>query len=89
MISGESVLISLANIGAVAYLVKRVVDKVESHSELMPQIVEAQKSIAASLESVDKNQTRLWESRDDHDRRLTDIEAIHRIHGCDKRSAKR
>lgn len=89
MISVESVMISFANIGAVAYLVKRVVDKVEKHSELMPQIVEAQKSIASSLEAVDRNQTRLWESRNDHDRRLTDIEAIHRIHGCDQRAARK
>jgi hypothetical protein len=89
MISTESILISLANIGAVGYLVKRVVDKVDAHSELLPQVVESQKRIAESLESVDRNQTRLWVSRDDHDRRLTDIEAIHRIHGCDKGRIKR
>ena len=88
MVSVESIIISVANIGAIGYLVKRVLEKVDRHGDILPQMLATQEAIAKSLASVDANQTRLWESRDDHDKRLVKIETVHDFHGCNQRIVK-
>lgn len=73
---------SLANVGALIYLGKRALDKIDAHSQAIAPMVESMKTINRSLKE-------LFESRNDHERRLTETETVRRLHGCDDPERRR
>jgi predicted transcriptional regulator len=81
-LSPETVVIAFANIGAVVYLVRSVVGRVDKHNEILPEVVQTLKNISENQREISRAQRDLYESRNDHDRRLTEIETTHRLNGC-------
>lgn len=84
-VSGDSIIIGLtavANIGAVGYIAKSIVGKVEQHSELLPKIVASLDSNAKTQQVISASIAELFDSRNDHAERLTTIETTHALHGC-------
>ena len=76
-LSIEVIVLALANVGSMAYLVKRVADRVDLHAEMMPKVLQ-------TLQGIADGQKELFKSRNNHETRLTEIETVHQIHGCDE-----
>ena len=74
-ISIETAVVALANIGSVAFLVKRVVDRVDKHQEVLPAAIE-------TLRIISEGQKELIDSRNEHASRLMAIETTHKNKGC-------
>lgn len=70
------VVTAVANAGALIYLGRRALDKIDQHSQAIAPMVEALKTLAAG-------QRELFESRNDHERRLTEGETVRKLNGCD------
>jgi hypothetical protein len=79
----ETIIIAVANVGAVIYLVKRVVDRVDKHSDILPQVVESLRTINESQKTTAAGIKELFASRNEHAERLKEIETTHKINKCD------
>lgn len=79
----ETVIIAAANVGAVVYLVKQVVDRVDKHNDILPQVTEALRVINESQRATATAIKELFDSRNDHSERLKVIETTHKINKCD------
>lgn len=66
-----------ANAGALIYLGRRALDKIDQHSHAIAPMVETLKTLAAG-------QRELFESRNNHEKRLTECETVQRLHGCNQ-----
>lgn len=75
------VVTAVANAGSLIYLGRRALDKIDQHSQTIAPMVEALKTLA-------EGQRELFESRNDHERRLTESETVRRIKGCNEPEGK-
>lgn len=71
------VITAVANAGSLIYLGKRALDKIDQHTQAIAPMVETLKTLA-------EGQRELFESRNDHERRLTEAETVRRLQGCDQ-----
>lgn len=75
------VVTAVANAGSLIYLGRRALDKIDQHGQAIAPMVETLKTLA-------EGQRELFESRNDHERRLTEAETVRRLKGCDEPGVK-
>ena len=84
--SGENYLIAgimaLGQIGSLGLLVRMYTRRVDRHDEALPGMLQSLKAISESAEKTGKHLDELFNSRNEHERRIERIEATHDIRGC-------
>lgn len=81
-IDWNTVILALSNIGGIAILVRKYALSVDEHNKAMPAILESIKTIAASQEKTAAHLDELYNGRNDLVKRITVVETVHSVRGC-------
>lgn len=73
---GGAVLAVLTNAGALVYLGRRALDRIDQHSMAIGPMVK-------TLETLAEGQRELFIRSDSHEKRLTETEVVRRLNGCE------
>lgn len=70
------------NIGSIVFFVKRYVSKVDKTDETLPVLVSTLESTRAAMDQHALGIEELYNTRNAHEIKLTKIEMLHEIRGC-------
>jgi hypothetical protein len=76
-------LTAFSNFAAIVYLGKRALERIDKHSDALAPIAESMRTINKAMENINRSLTELYNSRNEHDRRLTAGEMARKINGCE------
>ena len=73
-----------ANIGSIVFFVKRYVSKVDKTDETLPVLVATLESTKEAMDQHARSLAELYKTHNSHEIKLTKIETIHKMKGCDR-----
>lgn len=73
-----------ANIGSIVFFAKRYVSKVDKTDETLPVLVATLESTKKAMDQHARSIEELYNTKNSHEIKLTKIETIHKMRGCDK-----
>lgn len=82
MISTESIIFFIGNMGAAVYLIRSMVKKIESNSDLLPKITSNLEANTKTQSVISESIKELYDSRNNIERRLVRVETIQENVGC-------
>ncbi len=74
----------VASIGSVVFIAKRYMASVDKTGEAIPAILATLTATEKAMERHANSIKDLYESRDCHEKKLTRIETVHELRGCNK-----
>lgn len=84
IVSAGLIFNGIVNIGCLVFLAKRYMSKVDKTDETLPALVATLKSTKEAMDKHAKSIEELYNTRNIHEIKLTQIETIHKLKGCDK-----
>jgi len=75
---------ALGQLSCLVFLVKKYTNSIDEHSKTLPDLVATLREISKSAEKTGKHLDELFESRNDHEKRIERMETVHELRGCNE-----
>ena len=73
---------ALSNMGGIALLAKKYASSVDEHNKTIPAVLKTLETITETQEKAAKHLDELYESRNELVNRVTVVETVHAMRGC-------